>query len=377
MAVTLVLAAGATAVLISARDLTETESAEPNLLAAFRARPTVTAPPRPSLPPLPTSVAPSSAARPLLPGQPRRLTDGGCCAGAWWSDDSWQVRFVDKPEDALTAGIYGAPVWPPESAVALLSSEVLESALANPLVVRPGRGYAMIEDTASGDKWPLPTDGKPLRISPDGARAVWWDAPRERYVHDTLVRIYGSDIYGFDDRELGALYGAEVIGFLRDSRFALVAGRPARQDATRLLASLDLEEGSMKELDSGAWLGEVLLAPEGGWAAYLISLDREQPEENGVWVVPTSGGEPWRQDWVGSYRWRDAHRLLYIPMELEGRTNTLWQLDVETRETAPLLGQDVPYFRVANNDWSVSPDGESIVFRSELDRNLWVIDLSD
>jgi hypothetical protein len=35
---------------------------------------------------------------------------------------------------------------------------------------------------------------------------------------------------------------------------------------------------------------------------------------------------------------------------------------------------EVP-IHIANNDWSVSPDGHTMAFVSQDDRNIWVIDL--
>ena len=87
------------------------------------------------------------------------------------------------------------------------------------------------------------------------------------------------------------------------------------------------------------------------------------------------GGEARKLDFVGAYRWRDGSRLAYVPMQLGAPSHELWQIDVETGETERLLGPESFPFRIANNDWSISPDGATLAFVSEADRNLWVADL--
>jgi hypothetical protein len=304
----------------------------------------------------------------------RQLTTGGCCAGAWWAPDSSAVRYVDRENGADSSAIVGVSLLGANPQPEILANEDLEDALSEPLVVRSWGRYAMVEDVATGDKWPLPTDGKPVLLSPDGTRAVWWDTPRERVAADSLVGIYGSDIYGFDLVDLGSLWGAEVVGFLSDSRHVLVVGRRGRGTSARVLAAVNVDDGSRRDLAEGPWLSEVLLSPDGLWAVYSILLDRSDPEAPGIWVVPTTGGNPTKLPFIGSYRWRDTHRLAHIPMQPGLPAHELWETDVATGQARPLLDATAG-LRVANNDWSISPDGHTLAFRSADDGNVWVVDL--
>jgi hypothetical protein len=51
----------------------------------------------------------------------------------------------------------------------------------------------------------------------------------------------------------------------------------------------------------------------------------------------------------------------------------LWQVQAGGGQPEPLTDPAVTPFKVANGDWSVSPDGQHIVFVSAADHNLWLL----
>jgi len=378
LALAVVAGAAGTALVVAAGlppDATVPADAPP--LARYLGWPTVTPSLAPRLPPRPTIVAAAAPSRPLLPREPRRLLDGGCCVGAWWAEDSSGLRYLDRPGGALTAALYRISVWPPGSAAHVLTSDDLAATLSDPVVIRHSRGYALVEDVTTGDKWPLPTGGKPVRISPDGSWAVWWDTPGQRVFHDTIVRLYASDVYGFDERVVGGMYGAEVVGFAAGGQRVLAVGRRDRLSAVRDLVAIDLRDNTTTTLASGNRLADALVSPDGSRVVYSVSLDHADPEANGVWVVGVDAEPARKLPFDGSYRWRDGRRLLCFPLQPHATAHVLWQVDTATMTAVELLGTDVPWLRVANNDWSVSPDGDTLAFLSELDRNLWVVDLPE
>jgi hypothetical protein len=325
--------------------------------------------------PWPTPAAAGLPGRPSFPGQLRRLTDGGCCAGAWWSADSGALHFVDRPDGSPTAGVFGVAIWPLRSPVELVDVRLAQRVGASRYVVRPSGGQSTVEDLETGREWTLPTGGYPVRLSPDGAQAVWWESAYSAIRHEALVTVHASAIDGAGQRELIALWGADVEAFLPDNRHVLVTGRPRRDDPDSVLARVDAVSGEYSVLAKGAWLSDVLPSPDGQWVVYMVSLDRKQPEANGLWLVPAVGGPPRRLPFVGAYRWRDGHRLIYVPMEPGAGTHSVWQYDAQSEEATRLLDPAATPLRIADNDWSVAPDGHSLAFLSEVDRNLWVVDL--
>jgi hypothetical protein len=311
--------------------------------------------------------------RPLYPGQPRQLTQDACCSGAWWADDGSALYVLDQPPGAAQTAIYRLPLWPPGALPEVLDTRQLAG--QERYLVSPAGDHSLVEDRETGQSWQLPTGGSPARVSADGSRVVWWDMAggRDRDTH--LTHIYGAHIDGSGLKELGALWGAEVVAFLPDNRRVLVKGRPVVDRAVSVLATLDVETGELVSIARGPWLSDAALAPDGQHVAYVTSLDREDVAANGVWVAAVDGGEPKKLPFEGAYRWRDGDRLVYVPMQPGAASDSVWQYRVSTGTTEPLLDPADIELRIANNDWSIAPDGFTMAWLAEDDRNLWLVDL--
>jgi hypothetical protein len=120
-----------------------------------------------------------------------------------------------------------------------------------------------------------------------------------------------------------------------------------------------------------------LVSPEGGWVAYQITMSGN-PESDGFWVVASGGGTPVKLSAFGPYRWRSEGKLVVVPFEyqLGNSTHRLIEIDVASGEVRNLTDPAVLSFRIANGDWTLSRNGQYMVFLSADDRNLWLIDLS-
>ncbi len=325
----------------------------------------------------PTALVSSRADRPTYPGQTRLLLGTGCCARAWWSEDSKSLRYIDRPPESPATALYEVPVWPPGSEPSVVDANAGHPAGATRLTVRTAGDHSIIQDLTTGDEWPLPTGGGAVRLSSDGSRAVWWAAHGGRLGVDALIRVYASDIHGSEVKELIALWGTTVVSFLPDNRRVLILGRPLKDSALSVLVAVDVESNALFELARGEWLTDAAPSPDGRWVAYMVSLDREHPERNGVWVAPIEDGGrevARRLEAEGSYRWRSGGRLVYMPLEFSGGPQTVWEFDPNNGSTRRLLGPETQ-LRVAEDDWSVSPDGATIAYLDRAERSLWVVDL--
>lgn len=323
------------------------------------------------------SAAPASVNRPLFPLQPRQVVADGCCGGAWWSADSTALHYIDRPPGSAATAIYAAPVWPPGGVPSVLDTTVAVASGADRYVIRPAGDVSIVRDLTDGREWPLPTGGRPVRLTPDGSRAVWWDAWGGRADVDNLVRIYGADVHGADVRELVALFGATVPACMPDSPKCLVIGRPVKDQALFVLGQLDVVTGHMIELARGTFLADAALSPDGRWVAFTLSLNRERPERNGVFLAPTfieAIGRIRKLDFEGAYRWRAPNRLVYVPMQPEAGMHVVWELDAEQGAPRRLIGPEAQ-LRIANNDWSIAPDGATMAWLDERGRGLWAVDL--
>lgn len=323
------------------------------------------------------AAAPSSINRPLFPLQPRQIVADGCCGGAWWAADSSALNFIDRPPGSASTAIYTAAVWPPGGQPTVLDAGVLLASGAARYMIRPAGDVSIVRDTVDGTEWPLPTGGNPVRLTPDGTRAVWWDSWGGRADVDNLVRVFGADIHGTDVRELVALFGATVPACMPDSPRCLVIGRPVKDLPMFVLTTIDTVSGTMIELARGTFLSDAALSPDGRWVAFYLALNREHPDRNGVFLAPTfveEVGRVKKLDFEGAYRWRLPSRLVYVPMQTENGFHTVWEMDANSGVVRRLVGPDAQ-IRIANNDWSISPDGATMAWVDERGRGVWAVDL--
>ena len=325
--------------------------------------------------PWPTPINLSNVQPMEEPGSYRALTRDGCCARPWWSHDGTRVYFLKKVEGTEAASVFEVPLWPPGVEARLADLNLASGAGQDRFTVRPVGGSSVVEDRDTGAIWTIATSGNPARVADDGQTIVWWESRGDVGHFDAAVRVFAAPVAGGESRELVTLWGASVVDFLPDGHRVLIAGRPVKDRSDYVLATLDVRTGELVQLAKGKWLSDAALSPSGEWVAYMVSLDTDNPDNNGLWLVSTNEGVPRRLPFVGSYRWRDDHRLAYIPQELGAPSDELWELDARTMATRGILEPVERPFVVANADWSISPGGRHFLYRSADDLNLWLMRL--
>jgi Tol biopolymer transport system component len=55
----------------------------------------------------------------------------------------------------------------------------------------------------------------------------------------------------------------------------------------------------------------------------------------------------------------------------------VWQFEAQTGQSRPLTDPAATQLKIANGDWSVSPDGRQIAFVSANDNNIWLLSLPE
>ena len=166
-------------------------------------------------------------------------------------------------------------------------------------------------------------------------------------------------------------------GWISDE-VVLLSGRESLQSQEQVLFALSLLDGGTVELARGKRLRGELLSPDSAWLAYFVALD-EDPAQNGVWLVRTDGSERRKlpRDLFGAYQWRDARRLLIIPFRPETDSHEIWEFDTGIGQARQLTDPELTSFKIANGDWTVSPDGRQVAFVESRDRNIWLLRLPD
>lgn len=324
--------------------------------------------------PDPTLAAPTSI--PLAELRP--LTSGGCCVQPFWSPDSQRVLFIDKPSPDSPAGVWGVDLA--GGPAQFISDRLGIFSRDQQLRAFPEGGQTIVERLSDGQRWTIPSGGRAVSFSPDGQQVAWTSGQGTAGSPSVPRQIWVSRADGSQARQVASLPGGSFAGWFPDGRL-LISGRLDPPEAGQALWALTLPADSagqpaLAELARGERIRGTSISPDGQWLAYLVTLSAD-PQQNGIWLVDTQSGEKRRLELFGGYRWRDGNRLLVVPLDLEQTVHRLWQVDLESGETIPLTDPAVTPFKIANGDWSVSPDGRQVAFVSAQDQNIWLLTLPE
>jgi hypothetical protein len=123
----------------------------------------------------------------------------------------------------------------------------------------------------------------------------------------------------------------------------------------------------------GSWerLRGMTIAPGGSRIMFYLAY-HDDPALNGTYALEMQPGAlAQKLPFFGSWRWRDANGVYYLPFAPASPTQSLHFYDLTTGEDRILADSS---FLVANGDWSVSPDGDQIVFWNANDLALWLLE---
>ena len=300
-----------------------------------------------------------------LPSQP--VLSGECCPGAVWAPDSGSLLFLDGPPARAQTAIYAVPAG--GGAVTRRFSTVAFYSPRLRWQVSPGAGLdTTLRRLADGKTFRLPTAGADVTWSPSETRLAYVRSDTTGNYDRRAARVFVADVFGAPRAAL-TLYGGGVIGWVGEQKL-LLSGKADPGQRDRELLTLDLRSGARTRLAAALSFRSVLPSPDGSRVLYSVTFDR--PERNGLWLQSTAGGPPRELAAFGAYRWRDARRLLLIPLTPGEGAHTLRQYDVVSGTWTTLgdLGD-----RVRQGDWNVSPDGTRLSYLSARDGNLRVLRL--
>ena len=323
------------------------------------------------------------------PVQLRRMTQGGCCTRPFWSADSSTVLFIDRPADDAPLGIWGVALFQSAPAPQLFTTHIGLYSENLRFAVELTRGTTIIErlssplgtydaTSASRTRWRVPAKGRPVLISPGGRHIAWEEADERLPVERRISSIWVAQLDGSHPRLLIRLPRGSLVDWITDDQL-LVSGRPALSEREQALYAIRLSDSSVRELARAERLRGALISPDGSWLAYFITFQQDRPEMNGLWVARIDGSQRHQlpTELFGAYQWRDANRLLLIPLRPDAQSHQIWEADLNTLSIRPLTDPTQAPFKIANGDWQVAPDGRSIVFVEKSDRNIWVMGLPD
>ena len=304
------------------------------------------------LAPLDPTTVPQPSARPL--------TEPGCCARPWWSEDGSQILFVDDPPGEEPLGVYAVSVEGGDPQLA--SASVSEAAF---LSTNPSGSVSVID---------LPDAARNARISLKGDRVAWTEGRTEPVNLDLRRRsIWVSQAQGGTPGRLLTIIGGDLIGWAGDGLALILSGRLSEGGPSGVWR-VPLDGGPPLLLAPGARPRSAVLSPSAGWVAFYLAFE-EDPSRDGVWFVRTSGEGGRSLSGLASYRWGREGQLLLVPYEGGVSGLSLLEIDAATGETKLLIDGSAFPGGIASNDWTVSPHGDRIVYRSAEDGSLWVVSL--
>ncbi len=331
--------------------------------------------------PVPTStptITPTPWPTPTPVPALRRLTQGGCCVEPFFSPDSQQVLFLDKPGPMKPVGIYGIDITAPPLQHPELANEVIGFRSPDRTIVAAMDGdIVQFTNEETGESWAVDTGGNWPRFSPGAEQILWVATDTEGPYDQRQSDIWLAEIAGSSPQKLLSLYGGGYSGWFPDGQRLLLVGRDAPKSEQQTLLAYNLNNGRRTDLASFKRIRGIKLSPGGRWITFFVDF-AEAPEQRGLWAVSSDGVTKKKLDVpaFGAYRWRDDDTLLFVPMRNSGEDSMqFWAIDVDSNQAAPLTTPETLSFSISNGDWNVSPDGNYVVFVNSIDQNIWLIAL--
>jgi hypothetical protein len=335
-------------------------------------------PSRVSPPPqtLPASVAPP--VRAVEDGAPQliRLTGPGCCSQAWWMPDGNTLRFWDGPEGQL-ANIFAVNV---ETGVGSAPQLIGGNVYTRPspdgrYEIGYDNGRVAVRRLADGQVWDIDTNGAYPRFSPGGIRLLW-----TRNLGDSVPgappprsEIWIANVDGSARTLIRPQQGGSV-AWLDDDRLMLSTREPNSRITTISIYTISTEQ--TVRLISADNMRGVSISPGGRHLLYYLAW-QPNPETNGMYLLDTATGtSAIKLPFFGGYRWRDSISLVYIPYAPNAAMKFVLY-DIITGQSRDLTDPAIQQFTIANDDWSISPDGRHIAFWSGTDYALYALKIAD
>jgi hypothetical protein len=332
--------------------------------------------------PAPAPLSPPALAS--IPGVGRQITASDCCTQPYWSQDSTQVHFIDRPGPNGPLGIWGVDLTQLEAGTQLITERLGIYSPDGALVAYPdrNRGITVIERLADGQKWEIDTQEQSVNFSPDGLHLIWTVSneanggplpPRD----NREEAIWIANVDGANARIVFQGQRISRIGWLSDDQWLMSRRISGSSDIQ--LFTLSLADGSQQEVyQQLPAIRGLAFSPDRRYLVYYVAFEADH-NKNGLWLLdfqnPAQG--PQKLPFFGAYRWRDQQRLIYIPLEPEATEHNFYEYDTLTGQTRPLFPEGTNLM-IANNDWRVSPDGRHIVLvaaNQDTLNGIWVLDL--
>lgn len=298
--------------------------------------------------------------------QMRRLTYDGCCSGAWWG--AANRLFVIDGNAGQRAGVFE---WDTDAGSMVNAVGQTPPPLSSPdaaLTVSRVNNTIVLHRVADGAEWTVETGNILPAISADSSRLMWEEARSDMLTEDgrQMTAIWVSSADGTNIRRVAY----EIGGYARwlDGARLLVG---TRDRLVTTFSVIDTTDDSHFTLGSWERVRGMTIAPGGSRIMFYITYQSD-PALDGIYVIDMRPeAQALKLPFFGAWRWRGADSVFYLPFEPASPVQSLRHYDLLTGEDRSITDSTL---LVANGDWSVSPDGDQIVFWNANDLTLWLIE---
>jgi hypothetical protein len=309
----------------------------------------------------------------------RQITAGNCCTQPYWSNDSTEVRFIDRPGPDVPLGVWGVDLAQPGLGPHLITDRLGIYSPDGKLVAYPDRNkdVAVVERLADGVRWEINTRQRSLNFTPDSQHVIWTaggdDTPGNNEEGTTWI----ANVDGSDAKILPLPRRTNLVTWL--SANELLMTRRSAGSSEEQFFTLSLTDASQTELFQTPRMRGLAFSPNKRYLVYYASLEKES-DKNGVWLLDLykPAQAPRKLPFFGTYRWADNQHLIYVPLDPAATSHEFYEYDVLAQVSQPLFSEKTN-LTIANNDWQVSPDGRKIALvaaNGTLLDGIWVLDIN-
>jgi Tol biopolymer transport system component len=322
-----------------------------------------------------TTVPATATTQPFTPSL-TKLTDGGCCRNPVWHPDGTRVLYTDAVPGQRLAATYAVPAdgsgpptvfFPSAATVAPDGSRIAFPDFAN--------NVTRIQEFGKQSTATIANNAAYVWFSPDGRQVAWLalaPGPQPSSNVDRLVRVWVANADGSNARARGNVVRAAELAWFPDNQRLLFVGRDTDGGNPGIYV-LDINAGTLTRVVEAFSPRGARLSPDGTHIVYLAALE-EQPGDNGLFIVNADGSAKRKLPLIGGIRWvPDSRSMIILPVQTDNGPDQLVRIDTTTLATTPLTDRAALPFRVAQDEWQLSPDGARIVFNALTDSTIYVL----
>lgn len=304
----------------------------------------------------------------------RRIGYDGCCANMWWHPTNPDLLYAIDGGEGSHASIFE---WSAASGTPTDMTSPAPPPLLSPdgtHQIIPG-GQVTIRRLTDNAEWIVLTKGRTPAFSTDNSQLMWEirsdiTIPGEPA---PTVEFWVSNFDGSNERMVLSQVGGSA-QWLDESR--LLISTPLPEDRQTSLSVFDTRDNSSFILGTWKWMRGLSIAPGGERIMFYVTF-QDDVTQNSIYSIATQpGAAVQKMSWFGSWRWRDAESVYYIPFNTNTEQHTLAYYHILAGTNRTLTDPAVMPLTIANGLWSVSPDGRRIVFFNAVDRATWLLEES-